>query len=75
MACREKIPGGRKYSKPLFKETIKLPSDGREWVSHPLEREMPLAHEMMPLAFHPPQANDSWLGKALLGDISPGTCP
>lgn len=51
---RKKIPSGRKYSKALLKEIIKLLSDGRGWVSHSLEKEMPLAHEMMPLAFHPP---------------------
>lgn len=61
---QEKIPSGRKYSKPLLKEIIKLLSDGRGRVSHPLEKEMPLAHEMMPLAFHPPQQHELWLGKA-----------
>lgn len=67
MASRKKIPSGRKYSKPLFKEIIKLLSDGRGRVSHPLEREMPLAHEMMPLAFHSPQVHDLWLGKVFSG--------
>lgn len=75
MASRTKNPSSRKYSKPLLKEIIKLLSDGRGWGSHPLEREMPLAHEMVPLAFHPPQAHDSWLGRALFGDICPETCP
>lgn len=65
MAYRKKIPSGKKYSKPLLKKISKLLSDGRGWVSHPLEREMPLAHETTPLAFHPPRAHDSWLGKAL----------
>lgn len=71
----KKIYSGRKNSKPSFKEIIKLLSDGRGRVSHPLEREMPLAYEMMPLAFHPLQAHDSWLGKALLGHICPEICP
>lgn len=64
---QEKIPSGRKYSKPLFKEIIKLLSDGRRRFSHPLERGTPLAHEMMPLAFHPPQVHDLWLGKVFSG--------
>lgn len=65
----KKKPSGRKYSKPLLKEIIKLLSDGRGQGSYPFERETPLAEEMMPLAFHPPQVQDSWLGRALLGDI------
>lgn len=45
MTSRKKTPSGRKYSKPLLKEIIKLLSDGKGQGSHPFERETPLAYE------------------------------